>query len=369
MLTDITKLTQHLFNQGFQKQKVLSLYKIFDNLYEMINSIYLVANHYLALRFDENFLVETTNFNSGIEKWRYFLNEDLKILQKSIRKHLISLQTLKESESYPKIYRIFKPLKYVYLIDLYEIKVENFELKFKQIDINLDYETNRDTIKSISLKTLEDREKLKYHLFSQMKLLEDEMDKLRNFISNNFTIDDILYSYLSLKDCITDEYNLYLNKNKYSFKFKYNNQEFKGYFWAKDGEFQTDELLFKGELFKPINLYFEKYKKALTFLNRNKSYFVGDVIDSNFQNLTNKVINKVISEFYKNNSKLKSIYQKISMKKNNLKKLLKTTNLPFKEYQKKVYFLNKRKQKIKSIFEDGYYLDEVSEFELKKVKL
>jgi len=193
MLTDITKLTQHLFNQGFQNQRVLSLYKIFDNLYEMINSIHLVANHYLALRFDEDFLVETTNFTSGIEKWRYFLNEDLKILQKSMRKYLISLQALKESESYPKVYRIFKPTKYTHLINLYEMKVEDFELQFRQIDINLDYETNRDTIKSISLKTFKDREKLKYHLFSQMKLLEDEMDKLRNFISDNFTIDDILY--------------------------------------------------------------------------------------------------------------------------------------------------------------------------------
>ena len=316
MITDITKLTQYLFNQGFENQEPLNLYEVFDNLYKMINSIHLVANHYLTLKFDEDFLVNTCGFKSGIDKWRYVLNENLQELHKSIRKYLISLQSLKDSGIKPKIYRIFKPLRYASLIDFYELKIKNFEIKLKQIDIDLDYESNLKTTKTISLKTFKDREKLKYHLFRQIQILEDEMDKLRKFISDNFTIDDILYHRISMKDDISDEYNLYLNQNKYSFKFRYKNQKFSGYFWAKDGEFQTNDLLFKGELLKPINLSFEKYKEAPTFLNRNKKYFVGDVIDNNPKNIIDKVLNEVIIKFNETND----------------------------------------------IFEDGYYLNEVTEF-------
>lgn len=57
----------------------------------MNSGIYVVLEHYLALTFEESFLIETKSYNSPIKKWQNVLNRDLNSADLLIRDYLLQL--------------------------------------------------------------------------------------------------------------------------------------------------------------------------------------------------------------------------------------------------------------------------------------
>lgn len=94
---DILKLTQMTFNEikssRLSIRKIL-YYDLYRALHEMNYELYVVLEHYLALTFEEEFLVQTTSYNSAEEKWRDVLNRDLTRANSKVQSYLLQLQYL-----------------------------------------------------------------------------------------------------------------------------------------------------------------------------------------------------------------------------------------------------------------------------------
>ena len=97
LFADILKLTKMTFdeiNQSKLSIRKILYYDLYRALHTMNRAIYVTLEHYLALTFEESFLVETISFNSGTEKWRNVLNEDLTRTTCQVQVYLKQLQYL-----------------------------------------------------------------------------------------------------------------------------------------------------------------------------------------------------------------------------------------------------------------------------------
>jgi hypothetical protein len=149
MLQNITKISKKVFDCFLsQHRKVYfpkNLYLVYFYLNEVIEDAKLVANHYLALRFDEEFL-QNSLLGTSQDKWRYFLNKDLENLNDTVK-------------------------KYLFKSTYYYIEKSN----------------------KIDLSSYESRVKLKEEILKEVDKLENLRNKIAEYIRKNFTIDDLLF--------------------------------------------------------------------------------------------------------------------------------------------------------------------------------
>ena len=94
MLVDIVAISKNIYDEIIEKEvKIANPIKVYDSyrtLQQVVKSSDLVANHYLALTFEEGFL-QNSSFGSAIDKWKCFLNKDLKQLNEAVKQYLLTL--------------------------------------------------------------------------------------------------------------------------------------------------------------------------------------------------------------------------------------------------------------------------------------
>lgn len=97
MLEDIQKITQTIFDKFIVEEKTLNspkaTYDVYRALEVVISDTRTVAEHYLALTLEEDYL-QNSSYGEPADKWRVFFNEDLKRLNKSVQEYLMKLYHL-----------------------------------------------------------------------------------------------------------------------------------------------------------------------------------------------------------------------------------------------------------------------------------
>ncbi len=202
MLNDIEFITDYVFKKALDKNQTLpapaAVYEVSKNLHEMINKINLVANHYLALDFTEEFL-QNSSFGTPKDKWRYFLNEDMQCLNNSIRKYIFSLNSLSHENSFGSyLNELYKSKTlYGFVRDKYNIGLvqkDNYlsqkilkakKQPFGVLDI---YEE-----KTIDLNNFEQREELQNNLNRKNEIFKEKLTEIRKYICEKYILEDIVY--------------------------------------------------------------------------------------------------------------------------------------------------------------------------------
>jgi hypothetical protein len=207
MLVDIVAISKNIYDEIIEKEvKIANPIKVYDSyrtLQQVVKSSNLVANHYLALTFEEGFL-QNSSFGSAIDKWKYFLNKDLNQLNEAVKQYLLTLyeiimvsdknstfgeESILENYFNSKIYYNFVSREY----SCGYVNSENLTLCMNVL-VTL-YDNQSYTIlnkKEIDLSSYEKRKELKEHILTQIKELEQLEMKLKKYIQKNFTITDLL---------------------------------------------------------------------------------------------------------------------------------------------------------------------------------
>jgi len=218
MITDIIKTTKYITSRlTTSKIRIDSPMFVYDSyrlLREIIGNLDCLAFHYLAKRFDDGCL-QNSSFGEPVDKWRYFLNVDLDRLNDSVKKYFLSLtgigleDGMNEKEEhepfflYNKIYH--KRFDALMQFDYYVGRVEDKTTTLKTVQLILlndrkndrpkdkyPYEYETKITKTIELDTYEKRENLANYLYERKDELIDEYYKLQKYIKDNFTVDDLL---------------------------------------------------------------------------------------------------------------------------------------------------------------------------------
>jgi hypothetical protein len=202
MLEDIIFITKKVFDDALKKEENLEnpkrVYSTYRCLEEVVSDINLVANHYLVHDFNEANL-QNSSFGKPSDKWRFFLNQDLEKLNDSLKEYLLNLSYLSHedmSESYiNKIYNA-KSL-YGFIMEEYSIgfiEQNSKQLHTNALKIDLD---DSDSIylneyNKIDVSTYELKVELKTKLIDSNKILIDEFKKLKKYILDRYTVEDLL---------------------------------------------------------------------------------------------------------------------------------------------------------------------------------
>ena len=203
MLKDILFLTKKVFDEALIKEENLpnpkKVYDVYRNLKDVISDVNLVANHYLALDFNEPYL-QGSSWGEPIDKWRKFFNEDLEQLNESVKKYLHNLSHLGHGDFGFETYvnNIYSAkIYYAFLRDRYSVGFVEPKCSFLHIN-NLKIELNKiesfyiSEHKKIDLSTFEARVNLKDHLNIIKNDLETELKNLKKYIKDRYTLDDLL---------------------------------------------------------------------------------------------------------------------------------------------------------------------------------
>ncbi len=207
MLVDIVAISKNIYSEIIEKDLTLEnpikLYDSYRTLQQVVKSSNLVANHYLALSFEEEFL-QNSSIGSAIDKWKYFLNKDLNQLNEAVKQYLLTIyeiviindknptfgeESILENYFNSKIYYNFVNREY----SCGYVNSENLTLCMNVL-VTL-YDNQSYSIlnkKEIDLSTYENRKDLKEHLHTQIKDLEQLETKLKIYIQTKFTITDLL---------------------------------------------------------------------------------------------------------------------------------------------------------------------------------
>lgn len=202
MLEDIVKVTTIVFAEALEQDKNLNspinVYNIYRNLSEVIGCVKLVANHYLALDLSEGFL-QNSSFGEPIDKWRRFFNEDLSTLNNSLKRYLQSISSLCFEDEPEGILS-----KYYRCKSYYSFVRDEYNIGFVEPCGSMLYVTCLDTkLKDlnsshlaahakINLTTFESKKELQSELFLKAKELETELLKLKEYIQERYTLQDLL---------------------------------------------------------------------------------------------------------------------------------------------------------------------------------
>ena len=203
MLKDILFLTKKVFDEALIKEENLpnpkKVYDVYRNLKDVISDLNLVANHYLALDFNEPYL-QGSSWGEPIDKWRKFFNEDLEQLNESVKKYLHNLSHLGHGDFGFETYvnNIYSAkIYYAFVRDRYSVGFVEPKCSFLHIN-NLKIELNKiesfyiSEHKKIDLSTFEARVNLKDHLNIIKNDLETELKNLKKYIKDRYTLDDLL---------------------------------------------------------------------------------------------------------------------------------------------------------------------------------
>ena len=210
MIEDVLKFTNIVIDEIYQPYNKISspivLYKLHLNLYLIIYYIDLVANHYLALDFSEDFL-QNSSYGKPEDKWRIVLNKDLEELNEAIKKYLFNIMAVSFENDISFWWKKSVNLKYycgaidskynvgyiennsfILKVTYLDSEFEKF-LKMHVLDSKRLYVTKQ---KEINLNTFEQRVALQKDLNSKNKKLKVFFQKLTDFIRKNFALEDML---------------------------------------------------------------------------------------------------------------------------------------------------------------------------------
>jgi len=200
MLEDITKLTKRVFYEALDFSKDLhspkAVYDTYRSLHVVIEAASLVANHYLALKFDEEYL-QDSSIGEPVDKWRYVLNKDLETLNDATKKYLHSLSSIAFENLYENILsKYFRPLHYYgFVRDEYTvgyIEPCSSTCIVVSLDIKSDNLDAIESFKKIELKSYQQRVDLKESLLREKSLLQIEIEKLKEYIVKKYKLKDLL---------------------------------------------------------------------------------------------------------------------------------------------------------------------------------
>ena len=203
MLKDILFLTKKVFDEALIKEENLpvpkKVYDVYRNLQEVISDVKLVANHYLALDFTEPYL-ENSSWGEPVDKWRKFFNMDLEELNESVKTYLLNLAHLGHGdfgfETYVNTIYSAKTY-YAFVRDKYSVGFVEPKCTFLHIN-NLKIEQTKiesfyiSEHKKIDLSTFEARVSLKDELNDINTELQEELKKLKQYIKDRYSLDDLL---------------------------------------------------------------------------------------------------------------------------------------------------------------------------------
>ncbi len=203
MLKDILFLSKEVFTQALLKEENLrnpkNVYDVYRNLQSVISNVKLVANHYLALDFSEEYL-QNSSFGEPVDKWRKFFNMDLERLNESVKKYLHNLSHLAHEdfgfETYVNTIYSAKTY-YAFVRDKYSVGFVEPKCTFLHIN-NLKIEQTKiesfyiSEHKKINLSTFEARVSLKDELNEINSQLQEELKKLKQYIKDRYSLDDLL---------------------------------------------------------------------------------------------------------------------------------------------------------------------------------
>ena len=203
MLKDVLFLTKKVFDEALIKEENLpvpkKVYDVYRNLQELISDINLVANHYLALDFSEPYL-ENSSWGQPVDKWRKFFNMDLEELNESVKTYLHNLAHLGHGdfgfETYVNTIYSAKTY-YAFVRDKYSVGFVEPKCTFLHVN-NLKIEPNIiesfyiSEHKKIDLSTFEARVTLKNELNEINSELQEELKKLKQYIKDRYSLDDLI---------------------------------------------------------------------------------------------------------------------------------------------------------------------------------
>jgi len=206
MINNVVKVSEKVFDYFLEKNLKVSsaknLYMVYFYLNKVIEDSKLVANHYLALTFEEEFL-QDFSIGTPQDKWRYFLNKDLDKLNETVKKYLLLLTSISfESETSFEsfIYEFYNCKGYSHFIKhqydigsvppcsfclIQHVLNTNFHDKVTEIYIG---ERNK-----IDLSTYEKRKNLKNEILEEVKQLENLRSKTTDYFKRKFIIDDLMF--------------------------------------------------------------------------------------------------------------------------------------------------------------------------------
>jgi hypothetical protein len=206
MLVDVVYISKKIYSEVFDKNlkigNPIKLYDSYRNLKQVIESSNLVANHYLALNFEEKFL-QDSSIGNATDKWKYFLNKDLTQLNEAIKQYLLSLyeisvfndKDLLDEEALIEKYfnskSFYNSVNHEYSCG--HVNSENLILCMNVLVTQYDNQSyNILNQKQIDLSIYEKRKDLKTHLHTQIEEFENLRSQLKQYIQKNFTITDLL---------------------------------------------------------------------------------------------------------------------------------------------------------------------------------
>ena len=119
-------------------------YFTYVKLEEVIDGINLVANHYLALNFEEDFLESSSR--TPEDKWRWVFNRDLETLNTAVKEFIILLYNICLKDEFHSILeKFYHPLHlYSFVRDEYNVgfvKPCSFELICETL--NIEFKNNQ----------------------------------------------------------------------------------------------------------------------------------------------------------------------------------------------------------------------------------
>lgn len=209
MLKDVLFLTKNIFDEALPRKKNLykpkTVYNTYQSIKEVINSVKVLSNHYLALDFIEPCL-QNSSCGEPVDKWREVFNRDLKVLNESVKNYLLNLSKLSHRtykfESYIElefyIEKVYHSMLYESFIkssyNVGFIDSDSCLLKIDCLNINPKHPRKIDILeqKKIDLLTFESRVNLKNELNKINEELKIELQKLKNYLLKRYTMKDLL---------------------------------------------------------------------------------------------------------------------------------------------------------------------------------
>jgi len=201
ILKDIQKLTTTIFDKFIKSDENINapknIYDTYRKLEVMIDNINLVANHYLALDFKEEFL-QNSSFGTPQDKWRQFFNKDLEQLNASIKKYIFKLYYIGFEDERGSFMTQLYSIKsfYAFVRDEYNIGfIEPCSCILIQTTLNTKFDKDRfhnKKFNKMDLTTFEQRKQLQKELQMQSKFFTEKLEELRQYIFKRYTMEDLL---------------------------------------------------------------------------------------------------------------------------------------------------------------------------------
>lgn len=197
MLEDVLFLTKNIFNETIYNtnkyNNAIIIYDVYRNLKELLDKLNFLSNHYLEVDFTEEYF-KNLSYEDAMDKWRNLFNKNLEQLTLSTKKYLSSLNYL-NPVFIDKHYRVIHYDAFVKLEYNVGFILPNSTILHKKTLKILEEKDKNYSIeeyKKIDLSILENRVNLKNDLDDVTLKLEYLSLKLKTYIKDSCTLDELL---------------------------------------------------------------------------------------------------------------------------------------------------------------------------------